>query len=79
MAGVDAFEQLKAMAAKASVKAPPKALKLPAPPLGDPSLEKQRLMVAAREGFPVTGTPATSWETLRPKIVEKGAANKVRR
>ncbi len=66
------------MAAKASIAAPPKALSLPSPSLGDPSLEKQRLLVQAREGLPVTGTPATSWEALRPKIVAKGSADKVR-
>lgn len=78
LAGVDAFEELKTMAAQASVKEPPKALQLPAKPLGDPSLEKQRLLVQAREGLPVTGTPATSWEALRPKIVEAGSADKAR-
>jgi hypothetical protein len=65
------------LAAKADVKAPPKALALPAPSLGDPTLEKQRLLVQAREGLPVSGVPATSWEALRPKIVGKGEADKV--
>ena len=32
----------------------------------------------AREGLPVSGMPATSWESLRPKIVGIGEANKVR-
>jgi len=76
MASTDAFEELKALAAKASVKAPPKALSLPNKPLGDAALEKQRLLVQAREGLPVAKTSATSWEALRPKIVEK--ADKVR-
>lgn len=67
------------MAATATVDAPPKALSLPAAPLGDPALEKQRLLVTAREGLPVAGVPATSWEALRPKIVEQGSANKVGR
>jgi glutamate synthase (NADPH/NADH) len=66
------------MAASASVESPPAALKLPAAPLGDPELEKQRLLVTAREGLPVTGTPATSWEALRPKIVPSGSADKTR-
>ncbi|KIZ04404.1 glutamate synthase (NADPH/NADH) [Monoraphidium neglectum] len=78
LAGVDAFEELKVLAAKADVKAPPKALALPAPSLGDPTLEKQRLLVQAREGLPVSGVPATSWEALRPKIVGKGEADKAR-
>ena len=78
LAGADAFEQLKALASSASVDSPPAALKLPAEPLGDPALEKQRLLVQAREGLPVTGTPATSWEALRPKIVAKGSAEKTR-
>lgn len=64
------------MAAKATIDHPPKALTLPFPPLGDPTLEKQRLLVEAREGLPVAGAPATSWEALRPKIVMQ--ADKVR-
>jgi hypothetical protein len=78
MSGLDAFEELKALAAKATAKEPPKPMRLPAPSLGDPDLEKQRLVVTAREGLPVAGT-AASWEALRPKVVGKGEADKVGR
>jgi hypothetical protein len=67
--GVDAFEKLKAEAAKASVQRPPKALELPMPKIPDPAIAKAALEVTAREGLPVKGTNAKPWEDLRPKIV----------
>jgi hypothetical protein len=51
--GVDAFERLKAEAAKASVAHPPKALQLPQPAMPDPAVARAALEVAAREGLPV--------------------------
>eukprot|EP00879_Flechtneria_rotunda_P003043 GHRR01003263.1.p1 GENE.GHRR01003263.1~~GHRR01003263.1.p1 ORF type:complete len:2008 (+),score=728.67 GHRR01003263.1:1512-7535(+) len=76
--GVDAFERLKQEAAKATVEHPPKALQLPMPTLPDPAVAKAALEVTAREGLPVTGTNAKSWEDLRPKVVPETKANKVR-
>lgn len=76
--GVDAFEKLKEEAAKASLHRPPKALQLPQPKIPDPAVAKAALEVTAREGLPVTGVNAESWEALRPKIVPETKANKVR-
>lgn len=76
--GVDAFEKLKAEAAKATISHPPKALQLPQPAIPDPAVAKAALEVTAREGLPVTGVNAAAWEALRPKIVPETKANKVR-
>lgn len=78
MAGADAFEKLKRLAAKASVSKPPKALQLPHEPLATPELEKKRLLVEAREGLPVKGVKAT-WEAGRPVVVAESTAKKVGR
>eukprot|EP00877_Chromochloris_zofingiensis_P004027 jgi/Chrzof1/13625/Cz08g04180.t1 len=77
MAGADAFEKLKRLAAKASVSKPPKALQLPHEPLATPELEKKRLLVEAREGLPVKGVKAT-WEAGRPVVVAESTAKKMR-
>jgi hypothetical protein len=77
--GVDAFERLKAEAAKADVKHPPKALELPMPKMPDPVVARAALEVTAREGLPVKGTNAKPWEDLRPKIVHDTRPAKVRR
>ncbi|WIA23003.1 hypothetical protein OEZ85_001356 [Tetradesmus obliquus] len=76
--GVDAFEKLKAEAAKATISHPPKALQLPQPAIPDPAVAKAALEVTAREGLPVTGVNAAAWEALRPKIVPETKANKMR-
>lgn len=75
---MDAFERLKEEAAKATLNRPPKALQLPQPKMPDPVVAKAALEVTAREGLPVTGVNAESWEALRPKIVPETKANKVR-
>lgn len=65
-------------AAKASIKHPPKALELPMPKIPDPAIAKAALEVTAREGLPVKGTNAKSWEELRPKILHDTRPAKVR-
>jgi hypothetical protein len=35
----------------------------------DPAIARAALEVTAREGLPVKGTNAKTWEDLRPKIV----------
>lgn len=42
---MDAFERLKAAAAKADIKHPPKALELPMPKIPDPAVAKAALEV----------------------------------
>jgi hypothetical protein len=75
--GVDAFEKLKAQAAKASIQHPPKALELPMPKIPDPAIARAALEVTAREGLPVKGVNAKGWEDLRPKIVHDTRPAKV--
>ncbi|KAF8066383.1 Glutamate synthase [NADH] [Scenedesmus sp. PABB004] len=76
--GVDAFERLKAEAAKASVASPPKALTTPMPAIKDPAVARAALEVTARDGLPVAGVSAAAWEALRPKIVSGAPTDKVR-
>ena len=75
----DAFEQLKAMAAAATVSNPPKAASLEGLMNGSfkSKSDKHNLNRMALEGLPVKGVPAT-WEADRPSVLKEAPANKVR-
>jgi len=72
---VDAYEQLKELAAKATVEHPPPPLSLERKPV-TPELDKQRLLLDAQIGNPVRGRQPT-WEEGRPTEIPVGTANKM--
>lgn len=76
LSGKDAFEELKKMAAKASVEKPPKAITLPHTPK-TPEEDLKKLMRDAREGLPVKGIKPT-WEASRPSVLPEKNADKNR-
>eukprot|EP00210_Caulerpa_lentillifera_P004796 g4578.t1 len=71
---IDAFEELKKLAAGASVEHPPPALTLNRAPQS-PDKDKVGLYRDSEVGNPVRGRPIT-WESDRPTMLTKGEANK---
>ncbi|KAL6762553.1 hypothetical protein V8C86DRAFT_1824990 [Haematococcus lacustris] len=71
----DAFKELAALAAKATVAQPPKAIAAQYAGGSSPEADLAWLQQAAAQGLPVSGVKAT-WEADRPSVVAERSAKK---